>query len=338
MNKSLLKQIYPNSKIPSALIPVILAMQSGDVAPFPITPELQAIAIMYKNPALIADLVLPYTPVGKQTFKYRKFTKAENFTIPDTKVGRKSEPNKVEFTFTETEATCGDYGLDDLIPQEDYDNAPEGYDPESHAVEGLTELVLLDREVRAAALVFAAGSYASANKIDLTGVAGTQWDEADGDPIEDIQTGLDACIMRPNKMVIGQLAWSVLRRHSDIVSAVLGNSGTKGIVSRQAVADLFELEEVIVGQGFLNSSKKGQTPVFSRVWGKHVALIHQNPNAGVNNGTTFGYTARFGNRIAGRIPAPTIGLKGSTLVRSGESVKELITANDLGYFIENVIN
>jgi len=85
---------------------------------FPINPALTAIAMAYRNPdqVLIADQVLPRIPVA-QLFKYTKYDLAQGFTIPDTKVGPKSEPNKVDFGGTELQAQTADYGLDDLIAE-----------------------------------------------------------------------------------------------------------------------------------------------------------------------------------------------------------------------------
>jgi len=307
-------------------------------APFPINPELTAIAIGYKNQNynLIADAVLPRVPVGKQDFKYWQYNLAEGFTVPDTKVGRKSKPNEVEFSATEQTASTLDYGLDACIPQADIDNAPANYDPVGRSVEQVTNLIQLDREVRAAGLVFNASNYATANKTTLSGTSQFS-DYANSDPISVIQSGLDACIMRPNVMTIGRAAYTKLISHPKIVKAVHGNAGDAGIVARKALADLFELEEILVGEGFVNTAKKGQTASISRVWGKHIALIYRDKMADTRGGTTFGFTAQFGDRIAGSDFDKNIGLRGGQRIRVGESVKELITASDLGYFIQNAI-
>ena len=63
----------------------------------------------------------------------------------------------------------------------------------SDITEGLTDLIALRREVRVAALVFAAANYATANKVQLAG--NDQWSvvHADSNPIPDITAGLDAC-------------------------------------------------------------------------------------------------------------------------------------------------
>ncbi|MDO8932578.1 MAG: major capsid protein [Rhodocyclaceae bacterium] len=311
----------------------------GTVAPFPVTPQLTAVAIGYRNPALIADEVLPRVPVPLQSFKYTKYPKGTFFTIPETLVGRKGEPNTVEFTGEEVTDSTQDHALDDPVPNADIELArAQGMaDPQMRAVEGITELLLLAREVRAANLVLDAAQYHADNKVTLAG--NDQWSaaHADSDPIADIMTGLDACIMRPNVMVMGNAVSSKLRRHPAILKAYNGTSGDAGIVPLQFLSELFELEQILVGQGWINTAKKGKAPVMERVWGKSAALIYRNRSADARGGTTFGFTAQWGTRIGGSEYSSKIGMRGGQIVRAGESVKELITANDLGYLIANAV-
>ena len=305
-------------------------------APFPIDPVLTAIAIAYRNKTYIADDVLPRVPVAKQEFKYRKFPKADAFTIPNTFVGRTSRPNQVEFGFTEAADFTRAYGLDDPIPHADVANAPEGHDPAAHAAETLSNIIATDREARVAGLVFDPNQYDTANKATLTGT--DQWSDFDNsNPIADILGALDKCIMRPNIMVLGNAVWTQLRQHPKIAKATHGNSGDVAVVARQAVAELLELEAIFVGQAFVNTAKRGQEVSVERAWGKHVALIYRDTLANTQSGTTFGFTAQWGDRIAGTIPDPNLGLEGGTVVRVGENVKELITANDLGYFFQDAV-
>lgn len=308
------------------------------LAPFPIQPHLTAIALAYRNSRLIADQVLPRVPVGAQEFKYLKHTLADSFTLPNTKVGRASRPNEVEFTATESTSATQDYGLDDPVPQADIDNAPVNYDPLGRSTEVLSELIALDREKRAADLVFASANYAAANTSTLTGTA--QWSDAVSDPIKAIMDALDGMVMRPNIMVLGRAVFSTLIRHTKVIAATYplgGNASAGGLASRQALAQLFELEDVLVGEGWLNTAKRGQTATMARVWGKHCSLIYRDSLADASRGTTFAFTAEFGSRVAGSIIDPNIGLRGGTRVRVGESVKELITANDLGYLFVNAV-
>lgn len=310
------------------------------MTPFPIDPVLTGITLAYANRRLIADVVLPRSrPMPRQAFNYRKWNLGEGFTLPNTKVGRKSAPEEVEFTGVRIPDETDDYGLDDVVPNDDIANAGEAADPLGRASEGLTDLLLLDREVRVAGLTFDAAAYPAANTVTLSGTS--QWSDTSGtsDPIDDVMTGLDVPILRPNVMVIGRLAFTKLIMHPDINKAIHGTSGDKGVVRMGQIAELFELDEVVVGEGFINTAKRGQTVTLARAWGKHCLLLHRNmaaigPNA---NQVTYGWTAQFGDRISGSLPEPKIGLRGSQRVRVGESVKELIAANDVAYFIEDAI-
>ncbi len=311
------------------------------LAPFPIDVRLTGLVIAFKNPttSLIADQVLPrFGGIEGRTFKWIKRSLGEHFDIPDTKVGRKSEPATVEFGGSEQTATCEAYGLDDIVPNEDIENAPPGYDPQATAAEGIAGILELDRERRVAQAVFAASAYSSPNKVQLAG--NDQWSaytQAASDPIEDITLALDTPVVRPNTLVFGQATWSKLSRHPVIMQAIHGTDGDKGIARRQQIADLFEVQNVLIGASYVNSARPGQTVSLARCWGKHMAALYIDPTATTKSGLTFGVTAQFGQRVAGTIPEPKMGLLGSQRVRVGEYVEELILAAEVGYFIEDAV-
>lgn len=306
------------------------------IRPFPIDPKLTAIAIAYRNPdvVLIADSVLPRTPTS-QEFKWLEYDLAQGFTVPDTRVGRKSVPNEVEFKAEERTDKVEDHGLDDIVPNEDVEADNQGVDPLGNATAYLTNLVNLGREQRVASKVFNPASFSANNQATLSGTS--QWSHESADPVAAIGDALDSPIIRPNIAVFGQQTWTKLRRNVKIVQAIKGTAQGAGMVSRQEFAEFFELQEVLVGAGFVNQSKKGQAASMARVWGKHAAFLYRDRAAGPQAGVTYGFTAAWGNKIAGSIDEPKIGLTGSQRVRSGERVKEVICARDLGYFFQNAV-
>lgn len=316
-------------------------------ARFVVNPALTAIAMTYKNGVLIADDVLPRLPVASEVFKYNKYTQADGFTVPDTKVQRKGRVNQIDWSATQITDQTNDYGLEDAIPQKDIDLARAvpggGIDPLPHSTELISDLVALDREVRAAALVFNAGNYPAANKSTLAG--NSQWsfkgDDSNvaSDPITDILTAMDSMLMRPNIGVAGRAVASALQTNPRIVKAFNATSGDTGIVPLDFIATLFGLDKILVGEGWLNTAKKGQAPAMSRVWGKYFALIHQNRLVASpqQEGVTFGFTAQFGTRVAMTFEDVDVGLRGGTRVRVGEAVKELVSASDCGYLFSAAV-
>lgn len=314
--------------------------------PFVIVPSLTAIAVAYTQKNLIADAVLPRVRVNTELFRYIKYAQGDAFTVVDTTVGRKSAPNILDWGSSELTASTTDQGLDTQVPNKDilaYEQAQQagpGYvsqvDPLARATTLVMQTVQNRREQRAAALVFNAANYGAANKATLSGTS--QWsDYANSDPLPTIVAALDNQIMRPNIAVMGRAVATKLRMHPKVCKAVFGNNTDAGTVPLRALADQLELDEIYVGDGWLNTAQPGQPAVLARAWGKHASFMYRDMQASPQGGVTFGFTAQMGDQVAGTIVDPDVGLLGGVRVRAGERVVELITANDLAYGFFNAV-
>lgn len=305
---------------------------------FPYNVEYGALAMAYKNGRLIADEVLPRVPVGARDFTYIKRNIADLTTVPNTLVGRKSLPNEVEFGGTETPSTIKDYALDDLVPDEDVESAIDGYDPIEGSILGLTDLILLDRERRVANLIMNPASYPVANVTTLSGTS--QWsDTVNSDPVAQLNQCLDSAIVRPNTIVMSRAGWSQFKLHPKVIQFVLGKATANGEnVAAREVAERFEVDKVLVGESFVNAANQNAsgTVNLQRTWGKSCALLHLAPVVGANwkNQLSFGVTAQYKNRRAGSVYDEKYE---ATRARVKESVVELITANELGFLLQNII-
>lgn len=312
---------------------------------FPVNPTLTAIAMVYSNPAiaLIADQVMPRVRTPKK-FAWSNFDVAQGFTVPQTLVGRKSVPTEVDFNGTLVNDEVLDYGLDDVVPNDEI-NAwdamakPErGGPPNPLDISTMltTKLIGLDREVRVAGRVFNTANYVAGNQATLSGAS--QWsDFVNSNPLDAILAALDVPVYRPNFGVLGQASFTKLRQHPKIVQAVFGTAQTGGSVTRQQLADLLEIKTLVVGAGFVNTARKGQAVNTQRAWGKHAAFIYVDSEAAMAQQPCWGFTAQWGDKVAGDIPEPKMGLRGSQRVRVGESVKEVVSAPALGYYFQNAV-
>lgn len=309
-----------------------------------VNPTLVNVSQQYKPVGLIGDEVLPDFPVSKKEGNHKTYTKEDSFTIPDTKVGPKSEPNEVDYTVGEDTYACKDYGIDDFVSVDEEAQAVGGpFNALVDATEFVTGLFKLDKEKRKADIVFAPATYPVGNKALLVGTA--QWsDFVNSDPLGDIEAGKLAVWGDPNTLVFGHQTWSTLRRHPDIIKSVTALGpllNHVGLATLRGVAELFEVERVLVGKTRFNTAKKGQTASFARLWGKHAALldIRQPTLRGLFFGATYLWTPANGApaRVAGTIDQPQRGLRGGRKVRVGESYDLKVAAADTGYFIENAI-
>ena len=300
---------------------------------YPIDPALTAIAIAYKNQSYIANMVLPRITVGKQQFKFLQYSADQFFNAPDTFVGRRSKPSEVTLDASEVTDSTDDQALDGGVPRSDIDNADERYDPLGDEVAFIMELIALRREMRAAAIVHSAATYDAGLKATLAGAS--QFSDITSKPIVVINGYLDLPLMRPNQLVFSQPGWTKFRSHPEIVEAVLGTGAKAGSVTRQGVAELFEVDEILVGQARANAAKRGQAPNLTRVWGNHIAMLYKAPVPQAKGAVTFGGTFQWGTPMASQWEDRDMGMRGGIACRAGESVKERVIASQAGFFIEN---
>lgn len=314
-------------------------------APFVIQNDLTAISVEYKQARLIGDEVLPRVPVNAKNFDMTVYEKADSFTVPDTTVGPKGQPNQVEFGGSTKSASVTDQALDSPVTNDALQRwekaraagLSKAVSPLIRATQQVTGLVQTRREKRVADLVFNTNSYATGNKTTLSGTS--QWsDYTNSDPHYAVMTALDGIIIRPNKLVLGRKVMTTLSLHPKIKDAVFGTANAQSAVTREQLAALFEIEEVMVGEGWLNTANKGQPVNLQRIWGNHAGFLCIDKMADAESGITFGYTAQFGDRVAGTIEDSDIGMRGGQRVRAGESVGEFVTAPDLGYLFFNAVS
>ena len=171
----------------------------------------------------------------------------------------------------------------------------------------------------------------------------SQWSHADANPLKAILEALDKPLVRPNTLIFGQAVWTALRQHPKIVEAVVRSGAgdqASGVVMKEAVAALFEVDNVHVGMTWHQTAKRGQADAFSRLWGKHAAAIHIRPNMQARDRMpTFCWTAdATGGLQVGTYEEPSRGVnRGSTVVKVSECVKELVAYANAGYFFKNAI-
>jgi len=295
-------------------------------------------SVQYRNEDMIWRDVMPEVKVNKRSDLYWKYGKENAYRSFDDKIGPRSMANEVDFAVSTDNYSVKDHALADWVTQEEIDNSDTPLAPESDSNDFVNQSLDVAQEQRVSALVFAAATYPAGNKVTLAGA--TQWSGASDNPIKDVQDAVEGCFVRANTLVFGIDAWLVFRRLPEITDAVKAIAGTNlngGLATPDAVANLFEVDRVLVGRSRYLSSKEGQTSTFARLWGKHMAAL--NVKAGdigirsISFGKTFTETRRFTMRSFDE----KRGLKGAHYIKTGWNSDEKVVASDLGYFIENAV-
>lgn len=299
--------------------------------PFPQSDVLLAMAMGFKQPGAIAELVFPVVNVREEKFLYYEVSLKDSLQAPDTRVGRKSTPNEMETGATELTKSTEDHALDDFVPYSDLDKAENGYNPITVAGQSVMKAIKLKQEIRVADIAFNDANYLPAQTTDVTA---TPFTDSATDVIAVIENAKDGMLVTPTQATMGRDVFSAIRRNPFVLKAVHRNDGDSGIASKVAIEELFEME-FIVGEAIYDQAKPGQAVNWSRVWQNHLALQHIDKTASVTEpALTHGFIAHYAD-VGAEIEDRKRGIKGGVTVRAGHQRTEVLASDLCGHLIKN---
>ena len=254
---------------------------------------LSQMAIGYADNNLIAGTIAPVVIVDKQSDAYSVFSRADAFRIEEDKRSPGAEANKITRTISSDTYFAHNYALKYPITLEDRENADPVYRQNlwGDAAEYVTDKLMMNWERRVSTLV-----NATANVGSSAGVA-SEWDAAaSSDPIGDLNTAIDnvqdLTAQRPNRLVFGLDAWRSLRRNDQILDRIHGSTNARPFANRAQVANLLEIENIHVGDGYQNNVNEAQAESLTKIWGDNV-LVCYTPDSPSRNRPSFMYSYRW---------------------------------------------
>lgn len=305
-----------------------MALVQQDVV---VDPALSNVSIKYTNDEFIADEVLPMVKVAKQTGKYFIYDKS-NLRVDKTARAAGSGANEVDIGVAPTGTfSCDDHALKGFVADEVQDQADAALNPLIDETEAITEKMLLDRETNAAALLMNTSNLT--NNVTLSGTS--QWsDYSNSDPIGDVRlartTVHQNTFKKPNTMILGKQVFDMLIEHPQIIERI--KYSQLGVVTKELLARVFQVENIIVGEAGSNTAKEGQTDALSYVWGKHCIIAYIAKKVQIKM-LTLGLTFTYSTRLVKRWRDED---REGTYVRIGnDNYSQKIIAAAAGYLIYN---
>ena len=110
----------------------------------------------------------------------------------------------------------------------------------------------------------------------------TKWDTSGGDPIGDIETGINAIAQygfMPNTLVLGYRAYKTLKHHADIVDRY--KHTTSQSITPNMIARIFDLNRIIVASAAYNSADELQTESTNFILSDGALLLHTPSSPGL---------------------------------------------------------
>jgi len=309
--------------------------------------------------AFVATRVFPIVPVAKASDRYITYSRADfnRNTMRKRALSAESAGGGYKLDNTPTYSTDV-WALHKDIDDQVRANADAVLSLDLEATKWLVTQGLISREVD-----WASAFFGNVWTTLQTGVAGApaanqflQWNDANSTPIQDVRNAkrviqLASGGFRPNKLVLGRPVFDILCDHPDFVDRIkYGQTpGKPAKVTLDAMAGLFELDEVLVMDSIVNTGVEGPLSVSlnanesnsfiggaSGVGGKAALLLYTPSAPGIMTpgcGYTFAWTGQFGSINGTRIKSFYIPQIESTRVEiEAAYVHKLVSADMGGYF------
>lgn len=235
-----------------------------------------AVAYFQNAANFVAPQVFPSVSVSKESAKYYTFGR-DDFMRDEMQI----RPNGGEsagggFSLSNDSYNCEVFALHKVVTERDRKNwNMPGLTIEDAAVQYLTQQALQRMERDWVTKFFTSGVWGTTN------TSFTKWDvPATSDPVADVDAGKlvvsAATGFVPNTLVMDLNTYFALRRHPLIIDRVTGGStsANPAVVSRQAMAAVFEVERLLVSSSVKATNPEGETIATSHIAGKNALLCY----------------------------------------------------------------
>lgn len=236
----------------------------------------------------IADRVFPMVFVEKQSDIYPVYDRGYFFADEGDRMVRAPGTTAPTSGWKITNSNtyfCVNNAIGAEIPDELRANSEAVFDLDNDATRLVTQLQLIRRERSFAADFMRTTVWGT----DATGGSTfTKWsDYAASDPLTDFENALDtvegATGFRPNKLIMGAIVWRRLKHHPDLVDRIKGGAttGSPAMVQRQLLAQLLEVDEILVARASYRSSAEGSSLTMARIIDDDALMLYTPPNPGL---------------------------------------------------------
>lgn len=314
-----------------------------------------SLAFMQASDKFVAWRVFPNVNVTHQSNKYWTFPRQYFFTEGFRKKAPGTRGGRVTLAVDSTPTYfCDVWSEEAAVEHQIKANADRMIDPESLATQMLTMHSMIKLEKDWVSTFFQSGVWTT----ERTGVSGSPtagtevriWDDyTNSDPLQDIEAlkveQEELTGYAPNKLVIGRRVWKSLRNHPDILDRVKygQTAGRPAEVSRQAVAALMELDEILVCSAIHNTARANATPDYSFIAGNHALLTYAPATVGWAqpvSGVKFSWDqeAPGTNEQGGYIRSWYDVATETTFQELKMAYDQKVVSADLSVFINNVVS
>ncbi len=300
----------------------------------------------------VAERVFPLVPVQKRSDAYYVYDRSYWFRSEVQRRAPGTESAGGGYVLTTDTYFADVYALHKDIDDQIRANEDNPLNSDRDAVEWLNLQFMLEKERQFASTYMTTSVWAT----DVTGVASSptgaqvlRWSDAASNPIEDVRryklevkrlTGL-----MPNVLTLGVEVYTALVDHVDIIDRIKYSGGVgpnnPARTTMDALAQLFEVDEIIVGSAVQNTAAEGVAASNAFIVGKSALLSYRPPRPGIlipSAGYNFAWTGYLGGGLgAAQISRFRMEHLKSDRIEGEQAYDMKVVSPDLGVFFNTIV-
>jgi hypothetical protein len=286
----------------------------------------------------VSPIVLPKVQSAQYSGKIAKYG-LDHLRIVNSVIGGKGKYRRVESVSRSSDGFyIESHGLEGLVTDEDYKNVEDPFDAESDETEGITSILMLEKE-KALADSLTSTSVLTQN-VTLSGTSQFS-DYSNSDPLAAIVAGKkavrDGCGGIVNAMIMDYDVAEVLRYHPAILDRLGFKEQKPGGLTDADLAKAFNIERLIIPSAKYNSAALGQADVLANIWGKHIVMACL-PVKSQKNQISLGYEVQLSSNVGWKVKKrPVDNPDGATEIIISGKYDQVITKASAGYLLKDVI-
>lgn len=300
-----------------------------------------SLAFIQAAEGFVASRAFPRLPVSHRSDQYFTYDRGYWNRAEMQKRAPGTESAGSNYDLSTASYSCDVWALHRDIDDQVRSNADAAVQLDRESVEYLTLQNLLRQEKEWADNFFTQSVWAT----DST--PSTLWDAANSTPLSDVRTGVrtvqESTGFRPNRMVIGRAVYDALLDNDEIVGRLnRGQTSGPAMVMRQNLAELFEMDEILVMDAIENTAAEGATNSHSFIGGKHCLLLYAPSSPGLmtpSAGYTFTWNGLLGGGSLGtNVRRMRMEHLSSDRLEIQSAFDQKLVSSDLGYLIDDAVS
>lgn len=294
-------------------------------------------SVRFSNEMYIGTALMPEIQVDKQSNFYGVWNLRDQLAYPDDTIGPRGDVKQLASNVDLTNSYfAGEYGLEEYVDLSTIDNADAPLQPLMHATFKANDGILWNQERRIIDVMTATGNYGS-NYLSIP--VTSEWNSAGGgNPVLNIQTAVASVLPGPGPTrKLGFCSFPVyqaLARHPQIRD--LHKYTNAGLMPPTYLAQLFDLDALLVGKAWKDSANPGQTISLNRLWPNVFGVVNV-MTAPMKDSYSFGSTFRWGPKFSEVRFERNRGRRGGYVTKTSVAYVPKVTAAYAGYLLTNCL-